>query len=249
MTLPISAGILSWKSPNTLEKTLETYVKNDLFDLIQDVVILFQEVTDDDKRLADKFNLPFIGLDTNVGIGNGMLMLAEQARKDKFIFLEHDWQLVENYFTTKRRLLGALELIDDGYNGVRLRSRKNFGYPLYSEVYKGNELNHYDPNTDLISPHLFDCVHWINEPDKTFPDKIQKYKYHYVTTSRWSNWTNNPCLFNTKFLIKSIENFVSYEEKHLEPSISSWWASQNYKIAWGEGLFKHVDYDKWSPKE
>lgn len=249
MTLPISAGILSWKSPNTLEKTLETYVKNDLFDLIQDVVILFQEVTDDDKRLADKFKLPFIGLDTNVGIGNGMLMLAEQARKDKFIFLEHDWQLVENYFTTKRRLLGALELLDDGYHSVRLRSRKNFGYPLYSEVCKGNELNHYDPNTDLISPHLFDCVHWINEPDKMFPDKIQKHKYHYVTTSRWSNWTNNPCLFNTKFLIKSIEKFVSYEEKHLEPSISSWWASQNYKIAWGEGLFKHVDYDKWGPKE
>jgi hypothetical protein len=42
MTLPISAGILSWKAPNTLEKTLETYVKNDLFDLIKDVVILFQ---------------------------------------------------------------------------------------------------------------------------------------------------------------------------------------------------------------
>jgi hypothetical protein len=41
----------------------------------------------------------------------------------------------------------------------------------------------------------------------------------------------------------------SYEEKHLEPSISKWWASQEYKVAWGEGLFKHVDYDKWSPKE
>jgi len=205
MTLPISVGILSWKSAETLDKTLETYKENDLFDLVKDVVILFQNVSERDKAVAKKYGLPFIGLNDNIGIGKGMLILAEQAKEKNFIFLEHDWQLVENYNTSKRRLTSALDLLDEGYNSVRLRSRKNPGHPVYSEVYQGNELNHYDDNTGLISPHLMDCIHWIEHPDKQFPDKIQTHKYHYVTTSRWSNWTNNPAIFNTNFLIDTIE--------------------------------------------
>jgi len=245
MTLPISAGIMSWRSAKTLDKTLETYRDNDLFDLIKDVVILFQNVSKEDKEVAKKYNIPFIGLNDNVGIGKGMLLLAEQAKEKNFIFLEHDWQLVENYNTAKRRLTSALDLLDEGYHSVRLRSRKNPGHPVYSEVYKGNELNHYDDNTGLTSPHLMDCIHWIEHPDKQFPDKIQTHKYHYVTTSRWSNWTNNPAIFDTKFLIDTVENFVSNDDMLLEPSISRWWADQEYLVAWGEGLFKHCDLEKW----
>lgn len=245
MTLPISVGILSWKSAETLDKTLETYKENDLFDLVKDVVILFQNVSERDKAVAKKYGLPFIGLNDNIGIGKGMLILAEQAKEKNFIFLEHDWQLVENYNTSKRRLTSALDLLDEGYHSVRLRSRKNPGHPVYSEVYKGNELNHYDDNTGLISPHLMDCIHWIEHPDKQFPDKIQTHKYHYVTTSRWSNWTNNPAIFDTKFLIDTVENFVSNDDMLLEPSISRWWADQEYHVAWGEGLFKHCDLEKW----
>lgn len=245
MSLPISAGIISWRSAETLDKTLETYKENDLFDLIKDVVILFQNVSSKDKEVARKYGLPFIGLNDNIGIGKSMLLLAEQAKEKNFIFLEHDWQLVENYHTTKMRLTSALDLLDEGYHSVRLRSRRNPGHPVYSEVYKGNELNHYDDNTGLISPHLMDCVHWIEHPDRQFPDKIKKHKYHYVTTSRWSTWTNNPAIFNTNFLINTIENFVSNDDMLLEPSISRWWADQEYDVAWGEGLFKHCDLEKW----
>ena len=41
--LPISIGILSWKSGQTLVNTLTTYHDNGLFDLVNDVCILFQE--------------------------------------------------------------------------------------------------------------------------------------------------------------------------------------------------------------
>jgi FkbM family methyltransferase len=241
--LPISVGILSWDSHEVLEETLETYYNNGFFKLVSDVTILFQEVTPEDKALAKKYGLKFIGLDNNIGIGKAMQILAEQAKEEYFLFLENDWQIIENYKTTKRRLFAALDLLEEGYKVVRLRSRQKYGYPLHSEIYKGNELKHYDSNIGLMSPHLFECIHWTKDPDLQFPNQISKHKYHYVTTSRWSSWTNNPCLLKTEFLLDIIEPFTN--DLLLEPSISKWWVNQNYGIAWGEGLFKHVDFKKY----
>jgi hypothetical protein len=240
--LPISIGILSWNSPEVLEETLKTYILNGLFSLVSDITVLFQEVTKEDKAIARKYGIPFIGLDTNVGIAKAYQILSEQAKEDYFIFLEHDWQVIETKNTIKKRLISAIELLEENFHCVRLRSRRNPGFPLFSEVYKDNELNHYDETTGLISPHLFDCIHWTEDPDLKF-EQIKKHKYHYTTTSRWSNWTNNPCIYETKFLTEILEPFI--EDKLLEPAITKWWAEQNYNIAWGEGLFKHVDFIKY----
>ena len=46
--LPISIGILSWHSGQVLVDTLTTYYENGLFDMVNDVTILFQEVTPQD---------------------------------------------------------------------------------------------------------------------------------------------------------------------------------------------------------
>jgi hypothetical protein len=50
--LPISIGILSWHSGQVLVDTLTTYYKNGLFDMINDVTILFQEVTPQDMEIV-----------------------------------------------------------------------------------------------------------------------------------------------------------------------------------------------------
>ena len=60
--LPISIGILSWHSGQVLVDTLTTYHNNGLFDMVNDVTILFQEVTQQDMEIATHFGLDFIGL-------------------------------------------------------------------------------------------------------------------------------------------------------------------------------------------
>ena len=50
------------------------------------------------------------------------------------------------------------------------------------------ELDYYDKEIEVTSPHLLDSVHWINPADK-FSDKIQKDGEYFVSTSRWGNWT------------------------------------------------------------
>ena len=58
--LPISIGILSWKSGQTLVNTLNTYFQQEFLHQINDVCILFQEFSEEDKRIAEHFGIPYI---------------------------------------------------------------------------------------------------------------------------------------------------------------------------------------------
>jgi len=244
--LPISIGILSWHSGQTLVNTLESYYNNSLFDIVNDVTILFQEITDEDKQIADHFGIKYIGLNENIGIGKAFIELAKNSQTDNILLLEHDWLLIENQETTYNRLKSGLELLDKGFSTVRYRHRTTPGYPLFSEnAYKGRELEHFDAAMGLTSPHLLDSIHWVNTPEIKFPDKIQKQGEYFITTSRWGNWTNNPCLFKKDFYLQTVNDFVNNQDLLLEPSISKWWAFQDFKVAQGEGLFTHKDLGKY----
>lgn len=242
--LPISIGILSWNSRSTLENTLNSYKNNGLFEISNDIQIIFQETDNKDIEIANKFNLPYIKLDTNIGIGKAFQTLANNAKYSNILLLEHDWELIENKETTHKRLSESLFLINNGVSCIRLRHRKDYGFPLYTRgVYEGNELNYLDKNTNLNSPHMFDCVYWKENPELDFPEYITKKNNYFYTNSRWSGWTNNPCLYKKDFYLYCIKNFVG-EKIELEEKISKWWAEQKFIVAQGEGLFRHNDMDK-----
>jgi len=244
--LPISIGILAWNSGQTLVNTLESYYNRGLLDVVNDVTILFQEVTDEDKQVANYFGVKYIGLNKNIGIGKAFIELANNSQTDHILLLEHDWLLIEDKETTYNRLKSGLELLDKGFSTIRYRHRTTPGYPLFSEnAYKGKELEHFDATIGLTSPHLLDSIHWIDAPEINFPGKIQKIGEYFTTTSRWGNWTNNPCLFKKDFYLQIVNDFVNNQDLLLEPSISKWWAHQDFKVAQGEGLFKHEDLKKY----
>ncbi|WP_312389421.1 hypothetical protein [Chryseobacterium sp.] len=244
--LPISICILSWKSVTNLKNILKSYKKNGLLDLVDDITILFQEVSEADKKIAEKYKIKYIGLKENVGIGKGMKMLAENASTDNILFLEHDWELIEDKNFTYSQLSGGLNLLNQGFDVVRYRSRKAPGYPLISIRNKGKELDYYDDWHECTSPHLLESLHWL-DPAAEFPDKIQKQGDFFVTTSRWANWTNNPYLVKKSYLLEKILPF-SGESVSLERNIAAWWVKQDFKIAQGEGLFMHNDLNKYPKK-
>ena len=241
--LPISIGILAWKSGQTLVNSLYTYYQNGLFDIVEDVTILFQEYSTQDYQIATHFGLEFIGESKNIGIGQGFIKLTENALSDYVLVLEHDWKLIENKETTYERLKRSYQAIEMGLDVVRLRHRKDPGYPHFSFKYQGRELDYYDEEIGCTSPHLLDSVHWC-EPDVKFPNLIQKSEDIFHTTSRYGNWTNNPCLYKKDFYLNTVKQFAG-EGIALEGNISKWWAQQQYKVAHGEGLFKHIDEGKY----
>lgn len=245
--LPISIRILSWNSVKTLDNTLNSYRKNGLLEASEDIVVLFQEVSDEDRKLADKFNIGFIGLEENIGIGKGISELIKRSKHDTILFLEHDWELIEDRNTMLSRLKSGLELLDNGFDIVRYRSRKKPGYPVHSIRHKGKELEYYDTWHKVNSPHLLESLYWL-DPAECFPDKIQKNGEYFVTTARWANWTNNPFLLRKDFYMKNIYD-IAVSSEHFERDIAEWWVKQPFKIAQGEGLFTHNDLKKYAKKD
>jgi hypothetical protein len=241
--LPISIGILSWHSGQVLVDTLTTYHNNGLFDMVNDVTILFQEVTEQDIQIATHFGLDFIGLQKNIGIGQAFIRLTENAQSDYVLVLEHDWNLIEDRETTYNTLKRSYQVIEMGLDVVRLRHRKNPGHPHFSFQYQGRELEYYDKEIECTSPHLLDSVHWC-EPAEKFPEHIKKSEDMFHTTSRYGNWTNNPCLYKKQFYLDVVRPFAG-EGIGLEGNISKWWAQQNYKVGHNEGLFMHNDWQKY----
>ena len=240
--LPLSIGILSWKSGQVLVNTLQTYFEREFLHQVNDVTILFQEFSEQDKQIAEHFNIPYIGLKENIGIGQGFIRLTENAQTDNVLVLEHDWKLIEDKETTEKRIKSGIELLENGYDCIRYRHRKHPGHPHFSFQYRGRELDYYDKEIEVTSPHLLDSVHWT-DPAEQFSDKIQKEGEYFVTTSRWGNWTNNPCLYKKNFYLETVKPFAG-NGIALEGNISKWWAQQTYKVAHGEGLFHHLDEGK-----
>lgn len=214
--------------------------------MVEDIIILFQEVSAEDQKIAEKYKVKHIDLNENIGIGKGIKRLAEHAICENILFLEHDWELIEDQNTTYLRLKSGYDFLQNGFDIIRYRSRKNPGYPVFSLVHKGNELDYYDDWHKCTSPHLLESLYW-RDPAVDFPDKILKKGEYFITSSRWANWTNNPFLIKKEFLLNIILPF-SGESVSLERNIAPWWVKQNFKIAQGEGLFKHNDLIKYSKK-
>lgn len=236
--LNLSVGILSWKSPRTLLNTLESYKGSGLLDIVNDATILFQEGDSADKSIAELYKTNAIISEYNVGIGKGLTMLAQSALTPNILLLENDWVCIEKVDVVYEQLACGLELLNSGKaDMVKYRHRYNPGAPLYTVQYMGDEMK---------SPkHLFDCVHWTEDPDKKFPDIISKdiYTNYYLCDSKYANHTNNPTMFKTKFYLKNISPF-SGDGVDLEGKIDGWWQEQNFTVAHGLGLFTHHRIDR-----
>lgn len=241
--LPISIGILSWKS-SALEDTLYSYKDNGLFDMVEDICIFFQEPSKADYALAYEYGIRTLQSKINIGIGHAFYILSNMMNSQYFIPMEHDWKLIEDEETTYSRLLGGIKLLEGDIDIVRYRHKEIPGFPHTSFRYRGKELELEDKwHPGKINPHLLDSIHWVN-PSECFPDKIQKIDDWFITNTRWATWTNNPCMYNRKFYKDFIEPHRGIEID-LEYNISKVWHDFDFRIAQGNGLFTHCDIKKY----
>ena len=237
--LNLSIGILTWNAHNTLRNTLESYKKSGLLDMVNDVCIFAQEGKELDYKIASDYGTDIILSPTNIGIGKGLTTLAQAAESDNILLLENDWVILPDYFSlVYSELVKGIDMIEKNKaDVVKFRSRREPGDPLYTLQFA---------NCEMKSPkHLFECVHWRENPDQDFSEYISKDPETglYYCKSKYANQTNNPCIYNKDFYIKTISPF-SGDGVQLEEKIFDWWADQDFTVAHGEGLFTHYRLDR-----
>lgn len=233
--MELTLGILSWGAHKTLVNTLKSYRDSGLDIFPKQKIIFFQEMSATDAEIARSFGYEYIGAPDNIGIAEGYKRLVEESTSDLFLFLENDWLLVEtDSYTWMPRLVAGMTLLDiDVVDVVRYRHRHQHGFPLWSMQYNGTELSH--------PQYLLDSVHWRKDPDKDFPQYIDKLGADlYSTYASFANWTNNPTMFRTEWLRENIMPRISGD---IEKNLQDWWSTKSAIVAQGEGLFTHYRID------
>ena len=124
----LALGLLSWRAPETLAATLQTYASGGLFDLFDERRVYFQQITDADRAVAARYGLTAEGDDRNTGIEGGVRALVEGTRADLILLLENDCPLVVDAATARDALHRAVRDMEDGTIPVfRMRSRRHPG--------------------------------------------------------------------------------------------------------------------------
>lgn len=259
----IGICILSWKNPQLLERTLETYFKQHLFNLVPDHLVLFQEASPADHALAEKLKLRYITTSENLGIYGGVKRLAETIQTDYVLLLEDDCILIENESEVKRQFaLAATRLAKREVDVYRLRHRWKPGekfdtvdkYKRYYNV-PGEPFSFVKYLRRLFRPEkyrrLMGSAVYVHDAIKGKPYSTfitPQAEGDYIIRSPVMNWTNQSVLCKRSWLLETI---LPYVEQHpsrrtvnglqdIEKSLNSrWWREQDFKIGVGLGLFSH----------
>ena len=261
----ITIGYLSWKRHNILEQTLSSHLNNGLFDIIEpkNRLIFFQEISDKDINIANKYECNYFGESSNIGILDGFINLVEKCKTEYFIFSENDWLLIENKEVTYKILEDCIELLSKNKSDiVKLRSSNNPGKPLYSmptdvENWKNQNIDGF--------PYKLESLSWLDEPNKVYNNKLEEFNNNYkwyITTLDNQRWSNNIFIAKTNYLKNIILPLISIFSKNNHKYLGLEEILINYndqlgkysdldniinlysglKISAGIGLFMHKDF-------
>jgi hypothetical protein len=240
---PISAGILSYFAPKTLEHTLQTYKDSGFLEAVDDVFVVLQKSDRQaqEKEVCDSFGVRSVLLDTNGKMASGFRAIYENAKHDIILPLENDFAIYTDRDYVNSFLSNGLYFIEEkGYDIVRGRSRTNAGEPNYAADFWKDE----SPHTFINHSHLSECIYWEKHPDLVYPSKIKRITPEngsdawYLSDSSSCNYTNNPFLSSKKFFSTAILPHL-VDGENIEDRITGVWSKKLYTCVFGPGLFTH----------
>ena len=226
-------GILTYNKPKTLETTLETYKIHGLLDMCDEKIILLQGNNNEERNIANKYNLKIYHTDSNIGIGEGNNFLIDKLTSEYFIILQNDFNLIENPLTEIKKGIDLLK--EDKIHCYRLRHLLNPGQPCYC-AYR-------IPNETIGETHSSGVLfyNFIQNPEIRYPHIFEKYDSIYIISSKYCNYTENPCLYNRQWYLNTIYPFNKIEGTEAENNVQNFWQNKDFKIGIGPGLFSHND--------
>ena len=253
--MKISIGILSYNAPITLENTLSNYVSSGFISICTNreydifAVLQMSPLQNEEELVCTKYGIRFISLPDNGMMGSGFKAIYDNSLNDYILYLENDF-LIDSSINIAEFIDSAMYfIIHMNVHVIRCRSRNNPGKPTFSDELK--KLNRKHSAWTIL---LADCAHFIKNPDIEFPNKIklinnpiisEEYKNEhkwYLTSARYCNYTNNPCLTSKSFFKENILPYCRHGS-NIEGELIDIWARKDYTCIFGPGLFTHYRID------
>jgi hypothetical protein len=235
----LGLSILSWKSWNTLDASLKSHREAGLLEHFDKSLILFQDLCDRDREIAEKYGLEFTG-GPNCGIGEGMRRAAGFLGTDYVLFLENDCPTIAPPQQVRRELALAVEYLEKGIVDImRLRSRlypgEGFCDPMkYLRYYPPRQPEEAVDVSSSITPawkrglrrifkpyniHLMKgrSIYLEKYPEKIFPDAIRKTEDDiWISDSSCTDWTNQSVMMKRTLFLDILMPYVDAHPSGLE---------------------------------
>lgn len=224
--------MLGWKAQITTAHTLETYVKARLFDNCGEFFIFFNQFSEQDKAMADRFGVRSIGTPENLGIWGGMDAQAAAAKGDYLLFLQDDHPIVVSPEETAHWLSASLDLIkNDRADIVLLWHRFNRGDHLgFGKHFRYFYVKDLDPRAEVAGAiktfpqnwnqdtflrrlrrtlrpgafirHTAGSIYLERHPEQVFPQYIRREGEFLIVDSALQPFSETPFLISRKFYEK-----------------------------------------------
>lgn len=261
----IGLGILSWKAHETIRKTLASYQQENLFSLFDQSLIYFNDIGEEDRKIAKEAGLLCTG-GVNTGIFGGMEEIAKHlSSMDYILFLQNDCPVIEDNNETRRQLSEAIHLLEEGkIDMMRMRHRWKVGegFDLHKYLrYFGVAELHPDfsfeetgiqkkelPETllkkirRLLRPRkakklLGKCVYLEKEPHLIYPKSIRKENNIFIMDSSILPFTEQSFLIGKEFISTLIDHVKAHPSNRTLNGFQSMEIALNGNY-WKKGGFK-----------
>ena len=255
----LSVGVLSYRAPETLARTMESYREGGLAECADECCVFFNAMTPADEEQCARYGWRCAGSPENLGLLGGMDALARAMTGDYLLMLQNDCPLVADAPFTRRYLAEATALLASGQADiVRCRSRAHPGQGFAD----GKKFARYygagwrPALRRLLRPLKARRVigrapYAIADAERRFPAYIERNGDFLIVDSSVINFTDQPFLISRPLMLRLLDWAKAHPKKRtlngfqvMEINLNSrWWRAQHFKIAVGEGIFTHARLD------
>ena len=270
----LSAGVLSFRSPQTISRALQAHRESGLIDFAGQFFVYFNAMTDEDARLAGEAGVDYAGAPQNLGIYGGFRAIAEHAKNPYVLILEND--VVPLPGAPVRECIDSCiaDMIEHKIKSFCLRSRRDPGQGgPYGKYIKTFGLS--DPIAPSLAPRKSGpfsklkmflehgniskfraaSVYCEREPEKVQKGAVRKLPSgNFLTDSRYRNWSNQAVLVERQYFLDVVCRRV---EEHPDPRLVNghqdieralnrrWWRQRRDRMGHAaDGVYTHRRLDR-----
>ena len=261
-TPTIGLGVLSWRGAESLNATLESYAKIDLFSVFDEVVVFLPDPDTQVLEVAKNYPVTLHTAPSNLGILENIAATAECLSTEFFLFVENDCPIIETRNEAKRQLTRSLNILErEDVIMSRLRSTQSPGEDFdglrkYRALYQTGLVSHLNRlfrpgKVKRLSGYArYDGVKSMKRHGEAFENLEDDY---YLVDSAVMPWTNQSILIRRDIFLETIipharqvktkRGANKLPNLEIELNKGTFWRKSGWKILSGPGLFTHKRHE------